>query len=156
MAGSLHSVKWENQKVKRSIRFEKKAQDAAHGSLEHRQSDADSLSKRRLGQQRRHEARGGWAHHHTQLRRLGWLVRWMGIPLKLQAAILCMEKRNPFRTTWNHGKPWFVGIYRGIIIPGFLRWCRTSSIHSGKTMFSVYRGHSNLFHFGKTEPFERR
>ena len=24
----------------------------------------------------------------------------------------------------------FVGIFRGIIIPGFLGWCRTSSIHS--------------------------
>ena len=34
-------------------------------------------------------------------------------------------------TTW---KPWeiitFVGIYRGIIIPGSLRWCRISFIHS--------------------------
>ena len=30
----------------------------------------------------------------------------------------------------NHTKPLFVGIYRGIIIPGFLRWCRISSIHS--------------------------
>ena len=24
----------------------------------------------------------------------------------------------------------FVGIYKGIMIPGFLRWCRISSIHS--------------------------
>ena len=30
----------------------------------------------------------------------------------------------------NYGKPLFVGIYRGDIIPGFLRWCRISSIHS--------------------------
>ena len=30
----------------------------------------------------------------------------------------------------NHGNPLFVGIYRGIPIPGFLRWCRISSIHS--------------------------
>ena len=30
----------------------------------------------------------------------------------------------------NHGKPLFVGIYRGIITPWFLRWCRISSIHS--------------------------
>ena len=39
--------------------------------------------------------------------------------------------RNPFRTTW---KPWLkplsVGICRGIIILGCLRWCRISSIHS--------------------------
>ena len=30
----------------------------------------------------------------------------------------------------NHGKPLFVGIYRGMIIPGVLMWCRLSSIHS--------------------------
>ena len=30
----------------------------------------------------------------------------------------------------NHGKPFFVDIYREFIIPGFLRWCRISSIHS--------------------------
>ena len=30
-------------------------------------------------------------------------------------------------TIINHG---FVGIYMGIMIPGFLRWCRISSIHS--------------------------
>ena len=28
------------------------------------------------------------------------------------------------------GHPLFVGIYRGIMIPGFLGWCRISSIHS--------------------------
>ena len=28
------------------------------------------------------------------------------------------------------GKPLFVGIYKGILIPGFLRWCRVSFIHS--------------------------
>ena len=30
----------------------------------------------------------------------------------------------------NHGKPLSVGIYRGIIIPGFLSGCRISSIRS--------------------------
>ena len=30
----------------------------------------------------------------------------------------------------KHGKPWFVGMYCGTIIPGFLKWCRISSIHS--------------------------
>ena len=30
----------------------------------------------------------------------------------------------------NQGKPLFVGISREIIIPGCLRWCRISSIHS--------------------------
>ena len=39
--------------------------------------------------------------------------------------------RNPFRTTLKPWlKPLFVGIYQGIIIPGFLRWCRILSIHS--------------------------
>ena len=28
----------------------------------------------------------------------------------------------------NHGKPLFVGIYRGIVLPGSLRWCRISSM----------------------------
>ena len=30
----------------------------------------------------------------------------------------------------NHGKPAFVGIYRGIIIPRFLRWCELDSVHT--------------------------
>ena len=30
----------------------------------------------------------------------------------------------------NHGKPLCIGICRGIIIPGFLRWCRISPILS--------------------------
>ena len=40
-----------------------------------------------------------------------------------------MDERNPAlpKKSW---KPLFVGIYRAIIIPGFLRWCRISSIHS--------------------------
>ena len=41
-----------------------------------------------------------------------------------------VDGRNPFRTTW---KPWetlrFVGIYRGIIIPGILRWCEMDFVH---------------------------
>ena len=30
----------------------------------------------------------------------------------------------------NHEKSLFVGICRGVVISGLLRWCRTSSIHS--------------------------
>ena len=30
----------------------------------------------------------------------------------------------------NYGESLFVGMYRRIIIPGFLRWCRIASIHS--------------------------
>ena len=40
-----------------------------------------------------------------------------------------MDGRNPAPLR-IHGKPLFIGIYRGFIIPGFLRWCRISSIHS--------------------------
>ena len=29
----------------------------------------------------------------------------------------------------NHDDPLFVGIYKGIIIPGFLRWCETDFVH---------------------------
>ena len=32
--------------------------------------------------------------------------------------------------TFKAGKPLFVGIYRRLIVPGLLRWCRISSIHS--------------------------
>ena len=46
-----------------------------------------------------------------------------------------VDGRNPFAPLGNHGKSFFIGIYRGTIIPGFLRWCRISSIHS--------RSHSN-------------
>ena len=41
-----------------------------------------------------------------------------------------VDGRNPFRTAlklWL--KPLFVGIYRGIIIPGFLRWCKLDFVH---------------------------
>ena len=38
--------------------------------------------------------------------------------------------RNPFRTTLKPEGKLFVGLYRGIIIAGFLRWCITSTIHS--------------------------
>ena len=40
-----------------------------------------------------------------------------------------VDGRNP-APLGNHGKPLFVGIYKKIIIPRFLRWCRISSIHS--------------------------
>ena len=42
-----------------------------------------------------------------------------------------VDGRNPFRTTLKQWlKPLFVGIYKGIIIPGIFEWCRISSIHS--------------------------
>ena len=57
----------------------------------------------------------------------------MHIHLRLHLHILkhihTVDGRHP-APLGNRGKPWFVGIYRGIIIPEFLRWCRISSIHS--------------------------
>ena len=35
-----------------------------------------------------------------------------------------------FCTAWSAWETTIVGIYRGIIIPEFLRWCRNSSVHS--------------------------
>ena len=40
-----------------------------------------------------------------------------------------MDEIN-FAPLGSRGRPLFIGIYRGIIIPGFLGWCRISSIHS--------------------------
>ena len=40
-----------------------------------------------------------------------------------------VDGRNP-APLGNHGKPLFVGVYRGSIIKGFLRLCRISSMHS--------------------------
>ena len=39
-----------------------------------------------------------------------------------------MDGRNP-APLGNHGKPLFVGIYREIMIPGFLRWCEMDFVH---------------------------
>ena len=40
-------------------------------------------------------------------------------PTDLQASFHTVDGRNP-APLGNHGKPLFVGIYRGMIIPGFL------------------------------------
>ena len=41
-----------------------------------------------------------------------------------------VDGRNRAPPKSNHETPLFVGIYRGVNIPGFLRWCRIASIHS--------------------------
>ena len=38
----------------------------------------------------------------------------------------------------NHGIPFFIGVSRGIIMSGFLRWCRISSIHSITYRYILY------------------
>ena len=40
------------------------------------------------------------------------------------------DARNPFRTKETRPNHCLLHICRGIIIPGFLRWCRNSSTHS--------------------------
>ena len=52
-----------------------------------------------------------------------------GIGLGGCLCILWMDKIH-FAPPEKHGKPLFVCVYRGIIISGFLRWCRILSIHS--------------------------
>ena len=57
--------------------------------------------------------------------------------------LLCPRRPPPLapcycRTTLKPWlKPQFVGVYRGIIIPGFLSRCRISSIHSRKQLCRV-------------------
>ena len=48
---------------------------------------------------------------------------------QLGSVLLWMEEIH-FAPLGHHGKPLFVGIYKGISIPGFLRLCRSSSIHT--------------------------
>ena len=48
---------------------------------------------------------------------------------KLTPSPHTVDGRNPAPLR-HHGKYLFVGIYRGIMVPGFLRWCRILSIHS--------------------------
>ena len=51
------------------------------------------------------------------------LLDFKGIPF-----LLWMDEIH-FAPSRNHRKPLVVGIYKGIMIPGFLRWCRNLSIH---------------------------
>ena len=37
--------------------------------------------------------------------------------------------QKPFAPTTTHGKPLLVGIYKRIIVPGFLRWCEMNFVH---------------------------
>ena len=51
------------------------------------------------------------------------------------------------KTMGNHGRPLFIGIYRGFIIPGILRWCEMDFVHSMNPreairLFSPRRGSS--------------
>ena len=40
-----------------------------------------------------------------------------------------MGGRNPFAPLGNHGKPLFVGTYKGNNMPGLLRWCEMDLVH---------------------------
>ena len=50
--------------------------------------------------------------------------------METQDVLLLWMDEIHFAPLCNHRKPLFVGIYKGIRIFGFLRWCRISSIHS--------------------------
>ena len=50
-----------------------------------------------------------------------------------------VDGRNP-APRGNHGKPLFIGIYRGFIIPGFLRWCNPAESYGVNRPKLVIRG----------------
>ena len=61
--------------------------------------------------------------------------------------------RNPCRTTLKPWlKPWPVGFYSGIIIPGLLGWCRILPIHSRSAFCGGVRKPKCVFSFGGEHP----
>ena len=60
----------------------------------------------------------------------GGMTRLSGKKARYAASPIFPIFSADFVLCLNHGQPLFVGIFRGIINPGFLRWCRISSIHS--------------------------
>ena len=70
-----------------------------------------------------------WERLGTETRSFGRELQ--ALPFAGGQSTYCGRLRNPFRTTMKPSETiTFVGIYRGIIIPGFCRWCRMSSTHS--------------------------
>ena len=59
----------------------------------------------------------------------------------LWRAVDTVDGQNP-APRWNHGKPLFVGIYRGIIIPGFLGGAGFPQYHWELGQWSVYQSAS--------------
>ena len=49
-------------------------------------------------------------------------------------------------------QPLFVGIYRGIMVPGFFRWCRISSIHSTSLCSSSGHMEHEVFQLSPSKP----
>ena len=60
-----------------------------------------------------------------------WDIVGFRLPVSLivQGGHLGWTKSCTTGKPWDHGNPLFAGIYRGIIIPGFLRWCGMDFIH---------------------------
>ena len=50
-------------------------------------------------------------------------------PGRCQVASLLWMDEIHFAPLANHGNPLFIGIYRGIIIPGLLGWCEMDFVH---------------------------
>ena len=65
----------------------------------------------------------------TRARCREWGSEPWGIPLK-ETTLRMVAKSISHHEMKPWLKPLLVGIYRGIMIPEFLRWCRISSLHS--------------------------
>ena len=52
----------------------------------------------------------------------------------------------------NHEKPLFVGIYKGLMIPGLLTWCRILSIDSMSTVWARLGVANDMIFSGKSLP----
>ena len=68
----------------------------------------------------------------AKTKRKPWFTWWFNHlprPSMFQKRTPTADGRNP-APLGNHGKPWLVGMYKRIIIPGFFGWCRISSILS--------------------------
>ena len=77
-------------------------------------------------------AKQGWPTCLVEIGLFSWSVSKPG-----RDPSYCGWLRNPC-TTWKQWlKPLFVGICKGIIIPGCLRWCRILSIHSSNSFMLV-------------------
>ena len=64
-----------------------------------------------------------------------------------------MDGRNPFRTTWKPWlKPLFVGIYRRIIIPGFLKF-RPSTVGNQHRVRILFEGQKHGLCTNELDPF---
>ena len=61
-----------------------------------------------------------------------------------QSVLWMDETLQHFETMRNHEKPLVVGIYSGVIIPGFLRWCEIDCVTPQKGGLMPFLPHSTM------------